>query len=142
MEKAQTQVHDEMFCKLCSKHFTSANSFANHKQSKKHKDLEASALSSQKVATNGQPTPMETTAEVETSVSITTEAINVESIVCKSDRAAKKAVQQEEYLRKKEAEAAEMEELESLDEDEAEEGEWEDVADDSALLGWLPSFFL
>jgi hypothetical protein len=96
-----------MFCKLCSKHFTTANSFSNHKQSKKHKDLEEAAKKKKQV--------------------IIDEAMkNNEPIyVIKSDRAAKKA----EQLLKRQQELQSIENIEevTMEEDDA---SWEDIGDE------------
>ncbi|RNA28700.1 zinc finger protein 622-like [Brachionus plicatilis] len=82
LENSQNQVNDELFCKLCCKHFNTKNSFANHTQSKKHKELEF--LKSKQTE---------------------------EPIVIKSDRSTKKIAQMEEYLKKQE-ELLKMEEME------------------------------
>ena len=110
VESAQNQAPEETFCKLCSKHFTSINSFTNHKQSKKHKDLEAAALSS-------------------STMSVPSENVKIpqlcdEQFAIKSDRAAKKAVQMEEYLKKQQELEAEIEETDEEDKD------WEDIGEE------------
>lgn len=40
LENSKNTADDELFCKLCCKHFLTKNSFVNHTQSKKHKELE------------------------------------------------------------------------------------------------------
>ncbi|CAF0730968.1 unnamed protein product [Brachionus calyciflorus] len=87
LENAQNPANDELFCKLCCKHFNTKNSFTNHTQSKKHKELEA----------------LKTKDE--------------EPMVVKSDRSAKKIAQMEEYLKKQEElhNAQEMEDDGDLD---------------------------
>ena len=133
MEKAQAPPKDETFCKLCSKHFTTANSFANHKQSKKHKDLEATVLGAQKtvavVQLETQPTQEDATVE-EVAAVVPNEVDSL--ITCKSDRAAKKSIQREEYLKKQAETAADEADMEV---EEVDEADWEDIADDSDLLG-------
>lgn len=71
-EQAQNTQNQEMFCKLCSKHFTTDNSFANHLQSNKHKELEMAAIA------NVNPDS-------------STQELNDSAIAVKSDRAAKRA---------------------------------------------------
>jgi pre-60S factor REI1 len=110
VESAQNQAPEETFCKLCSKHFTSINTFTNHKQSKKHKDLEAAALSSGKTSISDENEKVSQLAD--------------EQFAIKSDRAAKKAVQMEEYLKKQQELEAEMEEMDDEDK------EWEDIGED------------
>lgn len=73
LENSKNPVNDELFCKLCCKHFNTKNSFVNHTLSKKHKELESLK-----------------TKQTE------------EPIVIKSDRSAKKVAQMEEYLKKQE----------------------------------------
>jgi hypothetical protein len=46
LEHAKKEASEELFCKLCSKHFTTRNSYINHTQSKKHKELEVKTQSS------------------------------------------------------------------------------------------------
>lgn len=46
LEHAKKEASEELFCKLCSKHFTTRNSYSNHTQSKKHKEIEAKSQSS------------------------------------------------------------------------------------------------
>jgi hypothetical protein len=41
VEKKKEEISVERYCMICGKHFTSSNSFTNHLQSKRHKDLEA-----------------------------------------------------------------------------------------------------
>lgn len=41
IEQAKKEENEEIFCKLCTKRFTTLNSFKNHLQSNKHKELEA-----------------------------------------------------------------------------------------------------
>jgi hypothetical protein len=63
---------------------------------------------------------------------------NDDLISCKSDRAAKKATQLEEQAKKLAAEREEKMELNEVNEqaeEEGEEQEWEDIADDSDLMG-------
>ena len=56
-------------------------------------------------------------------------------ITCKSDRAAKKAVQIEEHMKKLAENESKMEVSEAVEEQEGEEQDWEDIADDSDLMG-------
>jgi hypothetical protein len=44
LEKQKAGVSDERFCTICGKHFTTLNSYTNHLQSKKHRDLEAKVV--------------------------------------------------------------------------------------------------
>ena len=102
-----------MFCKLCSKHFTTANSFANHKQSKKHKELE------------DELHKREAADQVLDSAKIREETEAMYAV--KSDRAAKKA----EQITKRQQEIsatnqAESEEVPMDDEDLS----WEDIGDE------------
>jgi pre-60S factor REI1 len=113
---------EEMFCKACSKHFTNENSFANHKQSKKHKDLERAFV-----------TAIQTKVGVESpeqSENLIKKFLNV-----KSDHTEKRLAQMNEYLKKCEREAAEDEAEEDAMQDVVEEAEeqtedqlnWEDI---------------
>jgi pre-60S factor REI1 len=106
-ENAQTQKVDELFCKLCQKPFLS-NSYTKHVESNKHKDLVQKLAGQQKE----------------------------EEYIIKSDRAAKKAQQQEQELQRlhelqekldKEEQAAEEE---NIDESILDAKEWEDVGDE------------
>lgn len=105
VDSAQVKTNDEMFCKLCSKHFSNENSYTNHKNSKKHKDLEAA-------------NKVNDTMDQDT--------------VAKSDRAEKRAQQQETFLRQQEklAQEIEVEEEELLDDDDK---NWEDIGDDEEM---------
>jgi pre-60S factor REI1 len=113
-ETAQAQRIEEMFCKLCQKHFVS-NSHANHVQSNRHKELMAKAL-----ATSGE----EVTAAAE------------EQFIVKSDRTAKKVAQLEQDMQKAVGAAAAVSSrteqvVAEADEDEAtvDDKDWEDVGD-------------
>ena len=117
-----------MFCKLCSKHFSNENSFLNHKNSKKHKELEAirvlSHVANQQIATDNQ--------------NETDKKQNSDQVVVKSDRTEKKAQQMEAYLKKheklvKEDEAVEEEVVEEGQIDEEDEKNWEDVGEDEQM---------
>lgn len=117
---------EEMFCKICSKHFTNENSFANHKQSKKHKDLESAYVSGiEKRISNQTKSPK--------SQAIIDKLLNI-----KSDRTEKKVIQMNEYLKRCEKMAAEMDaEAELIVEDEMDESDlknWEDVGEDEEVM--------
>ena len=110
-----------MFCKLCSKHFSTTNGFINHKQSTKHTDLEASVLQKATQADNKPEDVSQTDSK----------KVDESLIAVKSDRAAKKAAELEELLKKQEAELnAEVEMDESDDKD------WEDIGEDEDLDGF------
>lgn len=89
-----------MFCKLCSKHFNTANAFANHLNSKKHKEL------------------LDESAK-------TSETTTQDSFAVKGDRNAKKA----EQAHKAAEQAAEnmVEEAEEGDEKDWEDVDEEDI---------------
>lgn len=123
-QEENVQEPEEMFCKACSKHFTNENSFANHKQSKKHKDLEKAFVQGIQ-AKVGAESP-------EQSETLIKQFLNV-----KSDHTEKRLAQMNEYLRKCERMAADEEQMEEVTEEteemeeEGEEGEdqlnWEDI---------------
>ena len=112
------KVNEEMFCKLCSKHFGNENAFINHKQSKKHKDLEASFMNSHKQRIGSEKDANDSISSVE------------EFIVGKSDRSEKKAIQMNEYLKKHEKSLVE-EDLEVVEEFDETDKNWEDIGDES-----------
>ena len=109
-----------MFCKLCSKHFSNENSFANHKQSKKHKDLEAQVLKK-----SSERTKSESESEKEQQKEIQN------LITAKSDRAEKKAAQLEVFVKKHE-QLIEQVNGDEID-DGGDEADWEDIADEEDL---------
>lgn len=112
---------EEMFCKVCSKHFTNENSFANHKQSKKHKDLEFAYISAIQKRDNDTNSPK--------TQNIINQLLNV-----KSDHTEKKVIQMNEYLKKLEKENAEIEAADVMEEDDGDLN-WEDVGDDEMDIG-------
>lgn len=117
-----------MFCKLCSKHFSNENSFANHKNSKKHKELEAvkvlSHVASQQLVTSIQQ-------EEENAI---LNKIKIDDLIAvKSDRAEKKAVQIKEYLKKHEKLLQEEEEIKEEDINEDDASNWEEIDEDEDM---------
>ena len=116
-----------MFCRLCSKHFSNENSFTNHKNSKKHKELEAVKILSH-VASQQLLASQLKEEENKQDEKSSEKRIN-ELIAVKSDRAEKKAQQMELYLKKQEKLALELEEegMEESEIDEEDEANWEDV---------------
>ncbi len=115
-----------MFCRLCSKHFSNENSFMNHKNSKKHKELEAVKILSH--VASEQFLASQQKEEENKQVEANEKKIN-NLIAVKSDRAEKKAHQTELYLKKQEKLALELEEegMEESEIDEEDETNWEDV---------------
>ena len=115
-----------MFCRLCSKHFSNENSFMNHKNSKKHKELEAVKILSH--VASEQLLASQQKEEENKQVEANEKKIN-NLIAVKSDRAEKKAHQTELYLKKQEKLAVELEEegMEESEIDEEDETNWEDV---------------
>lgn len=126
-QEESVQAPEEMFCKPCSKHFTNESSFANHKQSRKHKELEKAFVNAIQTKV-GVESP-------EQSESLIKQLLNV-----KSDHTEKRLLQMNEYLKKCERMAAEDEAAESEAdrmEDVVEEGEdgedqlnWEDIEEE------------
>lgn len=112
-----------MFCKLCSKHFTTANSFANHKQSKKHKDLEEAAKKKEL-----------TVLDMASDVSMKN---NEPIYVIKSDRAVKKAEQM--LKRQQEQQSVENVEEVTMEDDDP---SWEDIGDEEMDEFGLFIFYL
>lgn len=102
-----------MFCTLCCKHFNKPNSFDNHLNSKKHKDLEAAA---QLKASENEPADKK----------VESNSVEKDSFAVKSDRSVKKAMQMEQDMQKKEEL---LEEIETADEA-GDDKEWEDVNDE------------
>lgn len=106
-----------MFCKLCSKHFQTANAFANHKQSKKHKEMEATLKCHKLINNINKNEPEAKDDEIE---------LADEEVAVKSDRLAKKLAQyQEEIQKNQEARAGDGDEEMAGD-----ENEWEDIGDE------------
>lgn len=117
-QEAQVKGPTEMFCQACNKHFTNENSFANHKQSKKHKDNESAFISAIKATDNDKESPK-------------TENLIEKLLNVKSNRNEKKAIQMNEYLKKLEREVAKAEAAEEPEEDVDETDlNWEDIGDE------------
>lgn len=99
-----------MFCKLCCKHFSTANAFANHLNSKKHKELSEAAVSGR--------------IQEESDV-------NVDNFAVKSDRNAKReqaaAAMLAEIAALKASTDESMEHVEAM---EGDEKDWEDMDDE------------
>lgn len=113
LESSKGKPAEELFCKLCSKPFTTSNAFLNHKQSRKHRDLEAAfgyigGVDVGEMVNDEEMAPVKPTEE----------------LVVKSDRAEKKAAQLKELFNKQ------MEKEEAIVEMKpGEEQEWEDIAE-------------
>ena len=114
MENAQNQEGEEMFCKLCSKHFQTANAFTNHKQSKKHKEMEATLKCHKMISNINKNEPESKDDEIQ---------LAEEEVAVKSDRLAKKLAQLQEELQKNQD--VNMEQEADVD-----ETEWEDIGDE------------
>jgi pre-60S factor REI1 len=115
IQTSQQKENEEMFCKLCSKHYTTNNAFLNHKQSKKHKELEAMnemLLSEQKKEDN--------------------------QIAIKSDRTEKKAAQFKKIMEQREGFINEVLKSETKKEstthmEDDGNDEWEDIIEDEVV---------
>jgi uncharacterized C2H2 Zn-finger protein len=113
-ENALSQRDEEIFCKLCCKHFNKANSYANHLNSKKHKDLEAAAAAA---GSNSKET-----SESGGGSTAASAVDKADVYAVKSDRTAKKLSQMEQALKKDES----LVEVEQVEENEMEdEKDWE-----------------
>lgn len=101
-----------MFCKLCCKHFSTANAFVNHLNSKKHKELSEAAVLAGKTQEESD--------------------VSVDNFAIKSDRNAKReqaaAAMLAEIAAQKAASTDEsMEHVEAM---EGDEKDWEDMDDE------------
>ena len=139
-----------MFCKVCSKHFTNENSFANHKQSKKHKDLESAYVSAIERRTNSESASPKSNQIIDKLLNIKSDRTEKKvrifiyhishtsqlKITFSLLFVEKKVIQMNEYLKKCEklAAEAEAEELKEDDMDETDLANWEDVGEDDEVM--------
>ena len=107
LENNDSNQNEPLFCKLCAKHFTTANSYQNHKQSKKHKDLEL-AYMNEKNLNSSQDEDLK---------------------AVKSDKAQKKKEQMEEMLKVAQQQQQQVQEVEQ-EEGLLDDQDWEDVGDE------------
>jgi len=118
-QEATVRAPEEMFCQVCNKHFTNENSFANHKQSKKHKDRESAFISAIKA---------------NESIKANKEEIISKLLNVKSDHTEKKIIQMNDYLKKHERLASQNDSVEIIDEEDETDQNWEDVGEDDESM--------
>lgn len=107
-EMLQNPSQEEMFCKLCGKHFNTANSFANHLNSKKHKELCEAAAAASSLGGESKDT--------------------YEEFAIKSDRSLKREQQQQQAVAA--AGAAQKADESIVEVMEGDEKDWEDMDDE------------